>query len=195
MKKILIALSTLAVVAFGGDMFDANEAKRIGDAYRTISMETNNMKFYDKAQEYHKKAANIYLNESAKGNIEAYTKLYSMYLSGYGVKKDIKKADEFLKKAADEGDAESQMTQANNYILFSDDNNKIEEAVSTLRELANRGNDKARNYLASMYSRGSVVEKDLNKSIKLYRMSAKQGNSSAKKILKIICEKNPSACK
>ncbi len=94
MKKILLALSAFAVMAFGGDFEDALKADNAGD--------------YEKAVELYKKSAE-------QGNATAQYNLGNMYNKGQGVKQDYNKAVELWQKVADKGDASAQLNLGNMY--------------------------------------------------------------------------------
>jgi TPR repeat protein len=82
MKKLLLILSALSVIAFGGHYEDGLYAYNAGD--------------YDQASVCWQKATD-------KGHVEATYNLGYMYASGRGVKQDYKKASALCQKAADQG--------------------------------------------------------------------------------------------
>ncbi len=87
MKKIVLAMTVLVAVLFGGNFEDGVAAY--------------NSKNYKKAAEFFQKAAE-------QGNASAQYNLGVMYDNGQGVKKDYKKAIELYKKAAEQGNASAQ---------------------------------------------------------------------------------------
>lgn len=82
MKKLLLTLSALSVITFGGNYEDGLKAYKTGD--------------YEQAVDFWQKAAE-------NGHVEATYNLGCMYASGRGVKQDYKKASEFCQKAAENG--------------------------------------------------------------------------------------------
>jgi len=100
-----------------------------------------------------------------KGNAEAEFKIGQMYETGFGVEKDQKQAEIWIKKAAAQGHE-----TAGFKLLFWDirkngvkgDNKK---KFADLRTKANDGNSQAMYYLGSMYAHGVGVTRNYDKAL------------------------------
>jgi hypothetical protein len=102
-----------------------------------------------------------------------------MFAKSRGVEKDLKKAAEWIEKAAEQGQANAQ-----NYIgtMYQDgegvtqDNQK---AIEWISKAAEQGEAVAQNNLGVIYSNGELVNKDYNKAAEWIRKSANQGYATA----------------
>jgi uncharacterized protein len=86
---------------------------------------------------------------------------------------------EALRKAAEQGDANSQFNLALRYYNGEEVPKDLIEAVKWYRKAAEQGDLKAQNTLASCYSKGEGVSKDLAEAVKWYRKAAEQGDAYA----------------
>lgn len=142
--------------------------------------------YYADTEQNFKEAVKCYKKAIELGMPNAYRNLALCYRDGTGVKKDEKKAQELLAKAAELGidDAE----EINNNIRDEEDrlideankdfNSKNKagkfKAVTVYKELAENGNPRAQHNLAVAYCYGDGIQKDINKAIEWYKKSANQ---------------------
>ncbi len=100
------------------------------------------------------------------------------YEYGLGVERDLVKAVEYYRLAAEQGYARGQ-----NLLGWCYDNGlgvdqNYQEAVKWYRLAAEQGNALAQNNLGFCYEYGAGVEQDYSEAVKWYRLSAEQGNAS-----------------
>lgn len=105
--------------------------------------------------------------------------LGKLYQSGNGIDKDSKKATEWYKKAAEQGNADAQNDLAKCYYYGEGVEKNLLEAAVWYRKSAEQGNAKAQNYLGECYYYGEGVKKNLYEAIVWYKKSANQGNAEA----------------
>jgi len=116
-------------------------------------------------------AINEWRGPAAKGDADAQFNLGQAYKLGRGVPQDLKQAEAWYKKAADQGHL-----QANdNYGLILFQNNRRSEALPYLQASAQRGEPRAQYVLGTGHFNGDFVEKDWIKAYALMtRASAQQ---------------------
>lgn len=136
------------------------------------------------------KAVDI-LNMLIRGEPEAYGKLGRAYRDGKGVEKDVSKAIEYLRYAADNkvGWARNELFD----ILYSsDDENDHREAVEVIRITAEKNDRYALPRLGRAYRDGKGVEKDLDKALDCFEKSYRAGvqNSGLEIITTLIQRSN-----
>ncbi|MEI8102756.1 MAG: SEL1-like repeat protein [Chlorobium sp.] len=107
--------------------------------------------------------------------IRAGIRLYVMYSTGIGVKKDTKEADKWISLISKQGKTKSLSSEAD-YALK---NITPQLAIKLYRIAAERGDAEAQNKLGDIFKQGRGVPQNFNEAIKWYRSSAKQGDSSA----------------
>ena len=120
MKKILLALTTISVMAIGGDYEDGLAAYNKGDykkAFTLVKKAADNgdkwaqkdlailYEYGEGVKQDYKKAAEYNQKSADQGVSQAQFNLGLTYEKGQGVKQDYKKAAELYQKAADQGDA------------------------------------------------------------------------------------------
>ena len=127
MKKLLLTLSALLVLAFGGDFEDANKAYEEGND---------------------KKAFELYQKAADQGNIIALDKLGNFYCFGNVVERDDKKAVELYQKAAEKGYAPAQYHLAIMYKVGQGVKQDYSKAIDLLKKSAKQGHQPARRNLA-----------------------------------------------
>lgn len=122
-----------------------------------------------------------FLRQSAEGgNIRAWTSLGILYMEGWHVAQDIKKALSCFERANDAGDM-----KAPRYIGLLYRNHKIPAAVPEKVALdyfhigADRGDITSQYYLGEMYELGMGSDKDMDKALQWYRKSAERGDKIA----------------
>ena len=88
--------------------------------------------------------------EADKGNTEATTIIAKMYQGGLGVTKDVGKATELFKRAAELGDGEAQYNYGIARALGDGVEQNLAEGLKWLFIAARIGNDKAQTYLKTL---------------------------------------------
>lgn len=147
MKKIILVLTVLGTVLFGGDYEDAMLAAM---------------------QEDYKKAAELFQKESDKGNPAAQTNLALFYENGQGVEQNNKKAVELYKQAADQGYTLAQNNLGNMYIQGKGVAKDKRNAYLYWSKAAKGGNQNAQYNLDSLCRKSpsvcnnSIVDKQTN---------------------------------
>ena len=125
---------------------------------------------------------------ATKGNIEAQFKVGEMYETGFGVSKDMVKAEKWITKAASKGHE-----TANFKLLYWDvqksgvtaDN---KEKVEDLKAKANAENPQAQYYLGKMYANGVGVKKNTSTAITLLNRAALVGILEAEREMIVVRE-------
>lgn len=113
-----------------------------------------------------------------------------MYLKGIGTEADEKKAEVYLKKASEYGNAHARYQLAKLYIKQESerikehpeqppDHQKIQQAVEWLTESADNNNLFAAYALGKIYADGILVAKDIEKAIYYLTIAAEEGNEFA----------------
>lgn len=114
-----------------------------------------------------------------KAGEKGYSGLGRLYMEGAGVKKDIKKAIDYLTKAAALGDSDAEVALGE---LFSNGNDveiDYNKALYWNNEAVNHGNSEGMVNLALMYINGQGVSVDLEKSADLFKKAANLNNVMA----------------
>ena len=106
-------------------------------------------------------------------------KLGLMYLNGEGVIKDEAKALVFIRKSAEQGNAEAQNSLGVRYANGQGVPKDEAEAVKWYRLAAEQGYAWAQFSLGFCYQYGKGVAKDESQAVNWYRKSAEQGNAKA----------------
>jgi len=130
--------------------------------------------------------------KARKGDNEAQLQLAKMYTAKAESLKDItqweyadrckKKAFEWYKKAAENGNVEAQFALGNCYrsgIGMSPDPKNLKKAYEWYKKAAENGDAKAQNLLGHCYTNGYGVEKNERKAFLWYEKAAMRGNVSA----------------
>lgn len=109
---------------------------------------------------------------AASGNIDSLWQMYQRYLNGDGVERDVDKAIDFLKKAAQKCDVKACSELFEIYKNGELVPKNAEEAIKWLTVAAD-ANDKDSCYsLGSIYDRGELVKRDVKLAIKYYLASS-----------------------
>jgi TPR repeat protein len=115
-----------------------------------------------------------------KGEPESQSRLGSIYFTGeLGVLKDRQKANEWFRKAADQGDAGAQCVLGSNYDYGEGVEKDPKEAVKWYSKAAEQGFAIAQYNLGVHYNDGNGVKKDNPEAVNWYRKAAQQGLASA----------------
>jgi len=114
-----------------------------------------------------------------------------MYLKGWGVPQDTDKAEDWFKKAANQGNAKAETALGHIYLttaafntvisnMFSNPYGKstatedYQKALYWFKKAAEQGYAPAENYLGVMYANGLGVPQDYSKALYWLKKSAKQ---------------------
>ena len=137
-----------------------------------------------------------------EGDAKVHNNFGLMYANGDGVRKDVRKAVKWYRKAADQGLADAQFNLGVMYANGEGVAKDEAEAVKWYRKAAEQGDAEAQFYLARCYWVGTGVTKDEREAIKWYRESAKseeavkwyreaaeQGDAPAQYILGVMYDK------
>lgn len=112
---------------------------------------------------------------SKEGNPRAQEVLGELYLEGLGVPQDTYKAVDWLKKSANQSNAEAQNLLAK---IFRDEKN-YKESVYWYQRAVENGHKDAPNDLAICYEKGWGVAKDLHTAHTLFSLGAERGDDIA----------------
>lgn len=118
--------------------------------------------------------------EAAKGNPETQLALGLMFYSGVQVPLDKEKGSEYIKKAAENGNAQAQYLYSG--IVLGADSGKtptkeqLLEAASWIQKAADGGFLTAVTTLANMYAEGKVLNKDGKKAQHYFLKAAEMGD-------------------
>ncbi|MDB5393381.1 MAG: Sel1 domain protein repeat-containing protein [Rhodospirillales bacterium] len=118
------------------------------------------------------------------GNAEADLRLSGMYLSGTGVPADAAQSRFWKEKAAENGDAATQLDVADMYLFGVEGAAKdVARGMIWLRKAVNRGFPAAELQLAAQYRLGEGVPKDLEQALFWERKAAEGGNIVAQMVM------------
>ena len=112
------------------------------------------------------------------------------YYGRNGKTQDYAEAVKWWRKAADQGDAEAQLSLGICYKNGQGVTQDYAEAVKWYRKAADQGHAWAQNNLGVCYYNGQGVTKDLDKAKELWRKAAAKGNQFAKNNLKKYFNEN-----
>jgi hypothetical protein len=116
-----------------------------------------------------------------QGNADAQTLLGKMYLKGQGVPKDPEQANKWFRRAAMQGDAESQFFLGAWYLLPHKD---VSEGLKWLRLSAQQGNQDAQLLLGKAYLQGELPREPVQADMWL-RLAAKDNLDFYKNELRV----------
>jgi TPR repeat protein len=124
--------------------------------------------------------ANVYAGDPT-GNIEQSPEdqfnLGLYYYLGLFVPQDYEKAAMWLRKAAEQGNADAQSQLGFMYAKGQGVPQDYAESVKWYRKAADQGDADAQHNLGFMYEQGQGVPQDYAESVKWYRKAAEQGNA------------------
>jgi len=120
-------------------------------------------------------AITFYTEQAAQGNHEAYYNLGALHEHGIGVPRDLEKAAEFFKKAAEQkGAPYMQFWLANIYVNGKGVPRDLTKAAEWFAKAAEQGNEVAQYRLGIMYATGRGVPQDYAKAAELLKKIAEQ---------------------
>jgi hypothetical protein len=122
----------------------------------------------------YEKALKILKPLAEKGDAQAQYNLGQCYFSGWGVAKDWKQAETWLRKSAAQGHEWAKVLLG--YTV--DGLGKHEEAAKIYAWAAEKGVAAAQVRLGQMYAKGLGVEQNLGEAARLYELAAKQGDAA-----------------
>ena len=122
-----------------------------------------------------KKAVEEWRGPAVAGDADAQFNLGQAYTLGRGVPVDLALAEEWYRKAAQQGHAQA----GDNYGLALFQNNKRDQAVSWLEKSATRGEPRAQFVLGTMYFNGDSVSRDWVRAYALMTRASSSGLSQA----------------
>ncbi|MBR6480374.1 MAG: sel1 repeat family protein, partial [Thermoguttaceae bacterium] len=99
-------------------------------------------------------------------------------------KQDAQEAVKWYRKAAEQGDPDSQSNLGTCYETGNGVKQDKQEAVKWFRKAAEQGDPDAQCNLGRCLANGEGVQQDTQEAVKWFRQSAEQGNEKAKKALK-----------
>jgi eukaryotic-like serine/threonine-protein kinase len=136
-------------------------------------------------------ALSWYLKAAAQQNPGAEFRLGSMFEQGLGTDKDLQKAVEYYRRAADHGYPDAQSVMGYLYETGSDGlKQDYGQAVEWFTEAANQGFRKAEKNLGDLYFQGrGVPAVDYKQAMQWYEKAADQGDAAAPYMLGYMYEK------
>lgn len=124
-----------------------------------------------------------------KKDTGAQLKLGEIYYYGDGVPVDYKKAEKWLKKAADNGVAEADYLLGLIYFDGLVGKPDIKKGLQFMTDASDAGNADAQFYLGRLYDLGTKVPQDFNKALSLYTSGAEGGSLEAQILLAEMYDK------
>jgi len=208
MKKIVLVLTVMIGILFGGD-FDEAEKEAEAENY------TKAIKLYQSASDHgdpkasfylgmfyllgsmglekdRKRAISLWYKSADLGYVDAQNALGLMYRDKY---KNYAKAIEFFQKGAEQGNPQSQFLLGHMYADGMAVKQDYAKAAEFYQKAADQGYVMAQNNLARMYRNGQGVKQDKIKSYQFYTKAVKQGSIDAQINLDILCKESPEICK
>lgn len=126
-------------------------------------------------------------DEAAKGNPETQLALGLMFYSGMQVPIDKEKGSQYIKKAAENGNAQAQYIYSG-IVLGADSGiapskEQLIEAASWIQKSADGGFLKAITTIATMYAEGKIYQMDSKKSQYYFLKAAEMGDSQSQLVI------------
>ena len=122
---------------------------------------------------------NEVMKSAEGGNADAQNNLGVMYFKGEGVPKDLTKAAEWYRKAAEKNHIKAQY----NLGILYQDKEDFSSAVYWFGKAAEQGHPKAQTNLGTLYYYGVGVTQNLDKAMDLFTKAAAKGDERAKDCL------------
>lgn len=163
--------------------------KIAGDWYKKAAVQGNAFAQYQLAdlysidfgllRKFDKQAELLWMRKAAEqGYPAAEIRLIEYQISGYGVAKDSRKGLDALRKAAERGSSNAQLSLGRKYLVGSSDVSKdAAVAIRWLQAASDQGDVDATTTLASEYENGTFTyRRDKRKAAELYEKLAQQGS-------------------
>ncbi|CAG8478614.1 5699_t:CDS:1 [Ambispora leptoticha] len=117
-------------------------------------------------------------NNAVEGDDDGYAKLFigHCYQCGFGIAKDTKLQESWLKKSAENRNPRGQQDLAQFYMYFDKSKNRFWLAFYWFREAALAGNESSQQILAAFFEFGDACNKDIFTAIKLNRRCIKRND-------------------
>ena len=131
----------------------------------------------------------IFVISSVVLSKSAFAQMFMAYCYGEGVgpvSQNMTKAVKWLRKAAENGNADAQFGVGAAYLYGKGVEKNYQEAVKWLCKSVEQGDPDAMELLGKCYEEGLGVEKNLSVAIEWYRKAAELGNNRAKEALNRI---------
>lgn len=119
-----------------------------------------------------------------KGVFRAQNVLYIMYLNGFGVKKDVKEGEKWMRMGAESGNSTAQYIYGQLYIGGEYVKQDLSKAHKWLLRSAQQGEQMGYDYLYYMYLGGYGVQKNVTTALKLFLLQDLLGGVASEKRLK-----------
>jgi uncharacterized protein len=126
----------------------------------------------------------------AEGSPDGNFAIGLLYYKGEGVKRDMREAASFFRKAADHGHAGARNNLGLMHAQGSGVPRDYRKAARWYRMAAEQGYDKAQFNLGLLYAHGDGVERNRREALHWLALSARQGNPCAMKQLKLMIVEN-----
>lgn len=134
-------------------------------------------------------AANYFLKASSQNSMYAQCNLGLLYLYGYGVDKDPKKAFNYFKKAEEQGLISAQIQLGLCYHFGKGVEKDLVKAALCFLRAAEKNDYEAQTLLADCYYYGYGIEKDYSEAAEWYLKAAKQGYARAQNAISMCYKK------
>ena len=168
-RKFLVASATAALLVSGGlAVAAANEGAAPGDASAAVGVKTGIDAW--QAGDY-PGAVRLWRPLADRGNADAQFNLGQAYRLGRGVPADLRTAQSWFEKAAQQGHEQAQANLG--LILFQ--NGERERALPWIRKAADAGDPRAQYVLGTAMFNGDIVQKDWPRAYALMQRAAGQG--------------------
>ena len=126
-----------------------------------------------------------------QGHAEAHFYLGVVHSRGLGVIKNVREAEKWIRRSAEQGSASGQVGLAHIYYNAKD----YGEAMRLYRKAAEQGYVAGQFCLAGMFARGEGVSKDYTEAAKWYSKAAEQGDPASQYVLGIMYSKGHGVAK
>lgn len=122
------------------------------------------------------KAMKLFMGAAIKGDKNAQFAVGRMFFEGRGVERSLSSAEEWYRKAADQGQAAAQFNLA---LLLVTDPARSTEGLDLLKKSATAGNSEAQMTIGELYLRGNGVTQDFATAKGWFEKAAAQGEGGA----------------
>lgn len=128
------------------------------------------------------RAIELYEKAAEQNDSCAVNNLAAAYMTGTGIKKDIKTAVKLFDKAAKLGDDFAMVNLADCYLVGNGIRKNDKKAFDLYQKAAQKGNIDGMKSLADCYYKGTGTAQDINSALKYYKMAADNGDIEAQSI-------------
>lgn len=117
-----------------------------------------------------------YIQAAQKGDMAGQANVAEFYMEGKGIEKNEEEALKWYRKAAEQGDADSEYAIGQYYEY---DGNDIKLAIEWYKKAAEQGHVDAQMKMKNCYGNGEGLEKDLTQAFEWAEKAAEQGDAKA----------------